>query len=625
MLQAIRTRAGSLIVKLLFGFLILSFAVWGIGDIFRSRSQDTTVATVGDRKIRVEELQNAMQRALENLRARTGQSFDMEQAKQLGLVGRVFGELVDQKLLDQEAGRLDLDVSDAVVRNAILADPTFMGPGGHFDRARFDAVLAQSRMNEGQFVEEMRQALPRVQIAHAVTAAATVPSAVVDALYRYRDQKRVAEFVSLPVDKAPDPGQPSPEALQKFYEAHRDAFRAPEYRALTLASLTPADLAATIQIAPEKLQDAYKDQEDELRTPERRQVEQILTTSEEKAKAAESALAAGRDWKEVATKIAGQNPDTIDLGLVEQNELPAAVGKAAFALKPNTPSQPVKSPLGWHILRVLKVLPASTESFEQAKPKLLEKLRHDAALDRIYEIGNHVDDALAGGAGLDAAAAKYGLKLTKVAAIDETGAGPDGKPLSLPVAPQDVVKLAFNTEQGRTSRVINSEDNGLYVLRVDGATPPRVRPLAEVNDRAVAEWQAEQRRQAVAKQAEALKAAVGPGTKLAAAAAAKGLTAATTKPFTRDPQANAQLPPALVAQLFAAKPGDVVVSEDQKGYYVARLDKIEVPQTVAAADTAGLSQDLTQAWRADLGAELSDALKRRFPVAVNRDALAKAF
>ena len=46
MLQAIRSRAGSYVVKILFALLILTFGIWGIGDIFRNRGSDTVVATV---------------------------------------------------------------------------------------------------------------------------------------------------------------------------------------------------------------------------------------------------------------------------------------------------------------------------------------------------------------------------------------------------------------------------------------------------------------------------------------------------------------------------------------------------------------------------------------------------
>ena len=84
MLQAIRSRAGSYVVKVLFALLILTFGLWGIGDIFRSRGTDTVVATVGNQIIRAEELQTALRRAIEQLSARFGSAIDPQQAKRRG-------------------------------------------------------------------------------------------------------------------------------------------------------------------------------------------------------------------------------------------------------------------------------------------------------------------------------------------------------------------------------------------------------------------------------------------------------------------------------------------------------------------------------------------------------------
>src|SRR5580704_10943937 len=140
MLQAIRSRAGSLIVKILFGLLIVSFGVWGIGDIFRNRSADTTIATVGGQKIRAEELQTAVQTTLERLRQQTGSAIDLEQAKQIGLIGNVLDQVVSRSLLDHERNRLQLDVSDDVRRSTIFDDPTFRATDGKFNRAVFEQM-----------------------------------------------------------------------------------------------------------------------------------------------------------------------------------------------------------------------------------------------------------------------------------------------------------------------------------------------------------------------------------------------------------------------------------------------------------------------------------------------------
>jgi len=255
---------------------------------------------------------------------------------------------------------------------------------------------------------------------------------MVDLLFRYRNEKRVADIVTLLIDEAGDVGQPSEADLTAFYDAHQDLFRAPEYRGFTLASLSPSDIAQGIEIPEAKLKEEFDERQDDFQLPEQREVQQILAPSEEKVKEAEAALAAGKDWNEVAIQIAGQNPDTIELGLLKREELPQVLSDIAFELPLNKPSEPVKTPLGWHILRIVRIEPAVSQTFEQAKPKLEAQLTHDEAVDRIYKAANRIDDALAGGMSIEDAATKFGLKKTEIVAADIGDHDPEGKPVALP-------------------------------------------------------------------------------------------------------------------------------------------------------------------------------------------------
>jgi peptidyl-prolyl cis-trans isomerase D len=625
MLQAIRSRAGSYVVKGLFALLILTFGIWGIGDIFRTRGADTVVATVGDQSIRAEELQTALRRALEQLSARFGNAIDLQQAKQLGLVDQTLGQLIDRSLIDQEAARLKLDISDDLIRNVITANPSFRGSDGRFDRSVFGAVLAANNLTEDQYVALLRHDIPRNDLLHAVTAGAAAPQPTVDLLYQYRNEKRSADIVALPTAAAPDVGQPNEDELKAFYEKHPDLFRAPEYREFTLVSLDPSDIAKDIEIPEAKLKEEYDQRQDELQIPERRDVEQILAPSEEKAKEAEAGLAAGKDWREVATTIAGQNSDTINLGLMRREEMPSALGEVAFELPLNKPSEPVKTPLGWHILRVVKIEPPVTQTFDEAKPKLEADLVHQEAVDRIYKVANKVDDALAGDATLSDAAAKFGLKTTTVEAVDTGDHDPQDKPVTLPVSASDALKLAFATDQGQTSRVTETPDGVIFALHVDRVIPSQVKPLDEVKDKAVAAWQTERRREIVAKQAEELAAAVTPETRLAAVAGEKGLKATTSPPFTRHPGNDTAVPPALVGKLFAAKQGEVVTAADAAGAYVAQLDEVQRPDNVSQTAAAALSHELDTAQQVDLAEEFTRALRTHFPVDIRREALDRFF
>ena len=141
----------------------------------------------------------------------------------------------------------------------------------------------------------------------------------------------------------------------------------------------------------------------------------------------------------------------------------------------------------------------------------------------------------------------------------------------------------------------------------------------------MAAWQAEQRREIVAKEAEELAAAVNPETRLAAVAAEKGLKATTSPPFTRHPENDTAVPPALVGKLFAAKPGEVVTASDATGSYVAQLDEVQRPENPSQTATAGLSRELDTAQQADLAEEFTRALRARFPVEIHREVLDRFF
>jgi peptidyl-prolyl cis-trans isomerase D len=627
MLQAIRSRAGSLVVKGLFGVLIATFGIWGIGDIFRNRGPDTVVATVDDSAIGADALEAALRPALERMQMQTGSPVDFREARKLGLLDDVLGQLIDERLTEAEAARLQLVASDEVLRAAIVQNPNFRGPNGVFDRTAFNMVLAANHLTEEQYLTQLRREIPRADLLRAVSGGATAPPALVDRLYRYREEERVADIVSLPASGAADIGQPSAAELAAFYDAHKDMFRAPEYRTLTIESLSPSELAQHIAVPEAKLEEEYAERQGEFVLPERRDIEQILAPSEAKAKAAQAALAAGKDWREVATTIAGQNPDTIDLGLMTRAELPQELAGPAFALPLNKPSAPIESTLGWHILRVTRIAPPATETFAEAKAKLAAKVAHDEAVDRIYKIADHLDDALAGGASLEEAGKKFGLTKTVVAAIDENGRGPDGKEPPLPIAPDEAAKLAFATDEGQISRVTETNDNTLYVLRTDKVIPPSIRPLAAVKPQATAAWQAEKRAAAVAKEAAALAQSVTPGTRLVTAANAKGLKVATSPPLLRSGSTGTPVPPALVAKLFAVKPGGVVTATDATGAYVAQLDTIQNPDNgpAAKAAKAQLEQELSAEMQLDLGVEFTRGLREHFPVEIHHQVLDQMF
>ena len=627
MLQAIRSKASSLVVKLLFGLLIITFGVWGIGDIFRNRGTDTTVATVGDRKIDAQELNQAVHEDAERWRqALRGTTLDNEQLKQLGIVDSALQRLIDRSLVDLEIHRLRLAVGEDALDDLIRSNRAFQNDKGVFDPLLYQQFVAAQHMTPQQFKKEIRDDIVRQQLDQALVGGVAPPAELVDTLYRSRAEKRTAEVLSLPPSAVPDPGTPSDAEAQAFYDKHRDDFRVPEQRSFSLGTLRLDDVAAEITVPDARLHEEYQNRAAEFHTPEQRHFEQILLPDEAKAKEAAAALAQGRDFAAVAKDIAGAAPDTLDIGFFKKDDLPAPLAGPAFALKPGETSQPVQDPLGWHILKLVEVKPEETQPFEAVKDKLAKEIAHDMAGDQIEKIRDKVEDALAGGAGFADVTQRFGLKVSKIGTVDANGRGADGKPVELPATGTDILKTAFDTPAGQMSQLNELGDNGYYLLQVDTVTPATVKPLDQVKAEVVRLWQQEKREASLAQLAKEIADQVTAGKKLADIAAEHKLASFTTQPLTRA-GGDDKVPANLVANIFAAKPGAAVFAPGGEGYAVAQVK--EVLPADPAKDAAQVKQFadrlIVPAMREDMLQEFDKALRGRYSVSIDPGAVARAF
>lgn len=627
MMQVMRKQAKGFLAFILFGLLILSFGIWGIGDIFRPVTGRTVVIEIGGAEVPAERLANDVQRELAELRTRSGVSLDLEQALQLGLVNQVVGRLVGATLLDLESRDLGVVVSDRVVSDAVQTDTAFRNQFGKFDRVRYRSVLASQGLSERGFEEILRGDLRRRQLASGVTANDTVPKSLAHAIYRYRREQRVAEILFIPDDSIRDIPAPTESDLESYHKDNAAAFTAPEYRKVVAVIIRSDMLAADIEVGAERLEDEYRARLDEFETPEKRTVEQLLFSDQGRAEEAATRVAAGEDYAAVGKDILDQEP--LSLGALARHDLPIeAMSKAVFALGSGAVSAPVQTPLGWHLLRVTKIEAGSVTSFEEAREKLLAEIKNELAIDAAIELGEDLDKEIGSGTNLKAAAEKFGLPLTTFEAIDARGRGRDGKVVDGIPEDSDFVSQAFELAAGEEGLLSDAGDGSLFILQVDSVTSADVRPLAEIRAKVAAAWTADRRSEAAAKSAQAIAAKAGDGgASLADLAAGIGRDSRTTDPFMRSGTgAGERVSTALVEKLFAARSGEAVWAATQQGHVVGVLKQVRQANPLGDSEgvkqvTAGLSRAVTN----DLLDQFAGALRDRYPVEIDQAAIADMF
>ncbi|MEE9140306.1 MAG: SurA N-terminal domain-containing protein [Alphaproteobacteria bacterium] len=622
MLNTLRKSAASWVMKGLFGILVLSFAVWGIGDIFRGPGRDTIVIEVGDRGITGQELITAYQRYIAQMQPAFRGKLDAELAETLGFRETVIRNLVSGAVFDVAAGDLGLAVSDDLVRENILNNPAFKGPGGAFDTLAFEQAYRQAGFSEEAYVAALRRDLASNGLVTSIIAGASAPRSMREALYRLRGEERVAEAVLVADASITGVGEPGEAALEVFHREHAERFTAPEYRALTVVSLDLKALADEITVSDDELRQLYDDSFGRFTTPERRNLRQILLDDEVEASRARKMLAEGRDFAEVAKEIAGKEEADLVIGWITKGGLPEPLAEAAFALEAGDISDPVKSALGWHILQATETEAQETRSFEEAKPELRAEIAEERVIDSIYSIANQFEDALAGGASLQEAAARVNLKPFTLEAVDREGGDARGQPIEgLPGG--GFLKTAFATAKGEESLLTETPDGGYFMLRVDRVTPSALKPLESVRSQVAEAWRANERHKAAQARAQAMAEKVTGGAALNEVAAEMGLEVTTTEPFIRSTLA---LPPALVTKLFEAPIQGIATAEAADGYMLAQIKEIRPAEP--GADKEGVERvtgQLREAFASDLLAQYHRTLYDQYEVEINRRAIDALF
>jgi len=200
MLQIIRSAAASLVFKILFAILIVTFGLWGIGDVFRNGGVDTSVAHVGSEAVSAEELAQSVHQEIKNQQRLLGPNFDVEQAKKFGIVDDQLDKLIARHLFGLEVDRLKLAASDVAVFGLIRQDGTFKSEQGQFDPARYQQILASNRLTHTGYVARIRTETLRGELLEAVSSGAAAPIPLTDAIYRMRAEQRGADLVLIPTN-----------------------------------------------------------------------------------------------------------------------------------------------------------------------------------------------------------------------------------------------------------------------------------------------------------------------------------------------------------------------------------------------------------------------------------------
>lgn len=615
------------------GLMIISFGVWGIGDVI-APSIDPNVAIQGGRfEVRAAEVQRQYQTQIDRLRESLGNEAASDPALKQMVLNNTINELRQEAVTNMAALELGIDVSTNQIRENVMGQSTFHDETGKFSQLRFLEILSQNGLTEQAFAKLVETDLRQRTLLNPVGVNAAAPEAMVEKLFAYRAETRIADTLLVPAEKMEIPNQPSDEQIKKTYDENIGTFTAPEYRKVSAVLITAEDLVTPDSIDESTVKAFYDENAVRYRTPELRKISQLLFETKEQADAARALAAPGDTLAALAEKAKSDPP--VDLG--ERSLTDAVIAPFGDAVKTplNEISAPVETDLGWHLIQTTEIKPEVETPYDVVKNDIRKSLAADKGADALFDASTRLEDEIASGTPFEEAARIVSGRYYVFNAIARNGVNAEGimemQGLFEKVKQESFYNLAFSTPVGVES-ALNEVEGGYYILKVESSTPPAPKDMNKMRPEIAALWLRTAKLEAAKSLADNMAADLGPSGKMTALADKdKRLSYAQLGPITRFGESltrdyvvdSKRVGPDMLDKLFKAKEGDTFVATVQGGYIVARLQSIndakpegelvEIYDGLKASTRNTISQDLLQQFTA--------ALSDRYPVELNAKAI----
>lgn len=486
MLDVLRKRKRSWIIIFLLGLIIVVFIAFYGGNKFRDASSQD-IAEVNGEVITQREFALHYQKALERYRDLLKGSLTPELEKNLNIRGTLLEELIQKKLVLQEARQLGLAADDEDLMTAIAQVPDFQ-VNGRFNKERYLQLLRANRISPGQFEDEQREQLTIQRLYTMLLDAVHVTEAEVRDRYRFEQGKINLYFIRLPINNYLSEVKLSEDEIKNFYERNKEFLKEPLKVQVEYLSYPFERFSSSAQITDKEIEEYYQANRDSrFHKPKEVKARQILIRIAPGADAKQKSDAqtranriltearAGKDFAQLAKQESEDSTAAMggELGWLTREQLPSPLNKDAFSLAKGEISNVIESPTGFHIVKVEDIRDEKTQSLKEATAEITRTLKREkgkleaarlADRDREKALAGNDFAKLAQGSGV---AVNITRPFTNGEVLPEVGQAPEFYKTALSMSSKDI------------SPVIEGP-NAYHVLRIKQRTEPTVPPFDAV-------------------------------------------------------------------------------------------------------------------------------------------------
>ena len=625
MLQFIRSKVTSIFIKVLFGILILSFAIWGIGDIFLGNKDGEAVISIGDKEYNANYFLSAYEKARRAMRLPP----EYEDLVKPQIIESVKQSIIRNGLLSAETLNLNLVYGDTQLKKWVGRSKAFRDSSGKFDPELLRQALFNSGLSEADFFSSLREEMRNNQLISAVASSVSPPDILIEKIFKYRNEKRtvnIAEFTGETIVSLPEQSESD---LRKLYTDTKSDYMAPVYRSVTYVHIDPKELAKDIMISEEAVAEEYDARRDEFTIPGSRDLKQLIFSEEDLAQKFINSITSALSTAEVTKRISeiGETANVLEMKDVTETDLiDTNERKAAFETPVGQISSIIETSFGWKVFFPIKNTPEVITPLSAVRQKLRDELSNEKALDNIFDLTNVFEDSLAGGASIEQAAREINFRSSRLKSIDNNGKSETGTIIGGITGQKQFLSTVFDTPVGEQSQLLESEDGGYFVLRIESETKARQKPFNEVIVEVKKAWEAAETKKALMKKAKDFAGESRNMGSLIRAAEKSGIQQLQIGPFTRFGEGiEAKYNPNELASIaFELRKNDIGIADNGSSVYVLEVVKIApAKMNKKGKEWLSLEKELISGMEQDYLEGIHTALKKKFNVSINQNYIEK--
>ncbi len=476
MLDTLRKSVTGPFVKILIGILILSFAVWGIQDIF-GNFKKTVAIEIDDYEVSLDQLVTEYNNQLSIISSQLDKQISLKESLELGIDEIAIENLIRKMVLQIEINKLGIDISEEFVAEQIINDDNFK-IDGRFNKARYEQLLSYAGYNDETYVQSEINVNKQNQLFNIIGNRTYIPNVLIEMVNEFNKTERVIEYVDLPKSKI-IVKTPSERELLEFYEKFKNGYKKSETRDFAALILDPENIKKDIQVTRSQINEYFNANLDSFNISETRELYQFFFNDEATADNFYND-SYQLEFNELLTKYS-QSKEHSYLGLVGKDEiLDFEVADAAYNMIEGEFGKPIDGMLGISVLYLEKINPGKIPTVGDVAAEIRDEIQIKEAIDLVEMLYFEIEDDLLNGSSIGEVSAKHQIETKYFKKIDINGKNIQNDVVE-EINHQELIQKIFSSEIGDFIEVYDTE-NGYIWADLNSINPPYIKSFAEVRD-----------------------------------------------------------------------------------------------------------------------------------------------